>query len=395
MAENESLLGKSGGAIQAWFRTLILMFRDRRALLMDAPVRSDPPLSPVAFMVGGAAAFGVVHAIIGLQSPPMELPGAVSLLQQAVSALGKNVESLLCLAAAGIATALTWAAFRLFRLHLTWKAAMRHAFYSAGAQNIMLLLMVLPDLVTRFTSRLAPVGVFQFVTLAWLLSYLLLTNWTFRQYLDECRARVWRALPPFLLSGLPFWTLLVLSFDAGPDLWLDKVLGMAPGVERADVVHVDRWVLAARDPRPGEVVTIYPKNARRPWTPLGGAFRTVLQPLAIRVIAVPGDTVAVQGADLVVNGENLPREALRTRLHEAVKGELHFRQRIGERSYVLTYGPLQAPESCVKATPLELPAGSFFVAFDQRYDGTPFCGMVPRSRLSGLVDWNLRSKAAP
>ncbi|MBV9652964.1 MAG: hypothetical protein JOZ42_00225, partial [Acetobacteraceae bacterium] len=82
MPEGESFLGKSGDAMQAWFRTLVLMFRDRRALLIDAPLSPDRSLSPIAFMFAGAAAFGVVHAMIGLKAPEMELPEAASLLQQ-------------------------------------------------------------------------------------------------------------------------------------------------------------------------------------------------------------------------------------------------------------------------------------------------------------------------
>ena len=39
MAESDNLLGKTGAAIKGWFRTLVLMVRDRRALLTHAAVR--------------------------------------------------------------------------------------------------------------------------------------------------------------------------------------------------------------------------------------------------------------------------------------------------------------------------------------------------------------------
>ncbi len=71
---------------------------------------------------------------------------------------------------------------------------------------------------------------------------------------------------------------------------------MSPAILPDDPVHVDRWVFFGRDPRPGEVVELSPKNeTARPIVPLGGALRTAALPVTRRIIAVPGDTVAGHG----------------------------------------------------------------------------------------------------
>ncbi|MBV9655574.1 MAG: hypothetical protein JOZ42_13535, partial [Acetobacteraceae bacterium] len=361
----------------------------------DAPLSPDRSLSPIAFMFAGAAAFGVVHAMIGLKAPEMELPEAASLLQQVVSGLGKNIESLLCVAFAGVAAVFAWAAFRLFRLRLTWQAAMRHTAYCSGVQSVVLLVLVLPDVVAQFTLRSAPLVADQVATLVWLLSYLFLNDWTFRQYVDECRTSKLRALPAFLIAGVPFWAILIMAADAGPDLWVSGVIGMKPGIDPADIVHIDRWVLAARDPRPGEVVTVYPKNAGHPWVLAGGALRTVAHHDAFRVIAVPGDMVAADGADLIVNGVKLKREVLPSREHGTEEGEVQFRQQIGERRPVVVYGAHQEPKPCLSPSPVNLPQDGFLLALDDRSDGQLFCGHVTRSSLSGVIDWNVRTRSPP
>ena len=394
MAENDSLLGKTGDALQGWFRTLMMVLRDRRALLTEAPARRDPPLSPTAFMLGGAAAVYVVQNVVAPKAPDMELPPAISLLHQAVSAMG-NITSVAVVVGAVISASVIWALFRIFRLKLSWQAAMRQASYNTGAQCVTLLGFAVPELIMRVTGHPASVVVSLAGMLGWLLGYLLLLGWVFRQYADECRVRKLRALPPFLLAMLPLWALAAVVVDAGPETWVAGVYFMAPAIEPGDLVHVDRWILAGRDPRPGEVVTIRARDAGHPWVPFGGAVQTALHPFSARVIAVPCDAVAAREGDLIVNGEALPREKLRLRPHDAADGVSRFRQRIGERSFVVVFGPLEAPKPCLAETPTELPPDSFLLAWDQRLDGNLFCALFPRTRFTGLIDWNLRSNTQP
>ena len=118
------------------------------------------------------------------------------------------------------------------------------------------------------------------------------------------------------------------------------------------------------------------------------------------MIAVPGDSVAARGADLVVNGEVLARERLRMRTlkdrTDPVGQPIQpFRQRLGEHSFVVSYGPEETPNPCLPEKPVELPPDRFLVAFDERLDGNIYCAIFSRGQFSGVVDWDLRTKAVP
>ena len=399
MAETDNLLGKTGAAIKGWFRTLVLMVRDRRALLSHAPVRKPRVLSPVSFLLGGAAVLYAVQNVAALKAPDMELPPAISFLEQAVSALG-NITTVVLVAGAVLSSAVIWAMFRLFRLALSWQAAWRHAAYNNGAQCAAILFIAVPQLIWRLTLRPAGMAVQVTGLVGYFICYLFLVVWILRQYADECGVRAWRAAPPLLIALVPLWLLSAVVVDSSPGIWITNVFWMVPGIEPGDTLHVNRWVLAGRDPKPGEVVTLDPLDAGRHWVPSGGAFYTEVRPFTGRVIAVPGDSVAARGADLVVNGEVLARERLRMRTlkdrTDPVGQPIQpFRQRLGEHSFVVSYGPEETPRPCLPEKPVELPADRFLVAFDERLDGNIYCAVFARGQFSGVVDWDLRTKAVP
>jgi len=115
-----------------------------------------------------------------------------------------------------------------------------------------------------------------------------------------------------------------------------------------------------------------------------------------RVVAVPGDSVAIHGIELVVNGTKLPQEKLGAGADDATGAAPRFLQRIGKHDVVITYGPPQVPpRQCLSERPQVLSPGQFLLATDERPVARMDCLLVPRAYFIGLIDRVRRTGAAP
>jgi hypothetical protein len=165
---------------------------------------------------------------------------------------------------------------------------------------------------------------------------------------------------------------------------------MSPSIEYGDLVRENRWALRGRNPVPGEVLAWVVPGVLKPWPAASRALE-----LVGRVVAVPGDAVSMKGADLIVNGAALPQEKMGAGPEAPKVTAPRFLQRIGQREVVTTYGPHQAPKPCLSEQPQVLSSDQFLLATDDRPDGRMYCLLLPRAYVSGLIDLNWRTGAAP
>lgn len=192
--------------------------------------------------------------------------------------------------------------------------------------------------------------------------------------------REYRALLVFLLLMLCFrcaWAdwVYVPSGSMNPTLLEGDRLLIDKHVYGLRVPFTRIHVTAGQDPRPGDIVTFD--------SPLDGTL------LVKRLIAVPGDTVAMLGERLIVNGQDIryrPADA------HALQGLLVATQRLQPRALRESgLGPshdimlLPGRISGARLGPVTVPAGMYFVLGDNRDNSADsrYIGFVPRRNFMG------------
>ena len=160
---------------------------------------------------------------------------------------------------------------------------------------------------------------------------------------------------------------------------------MRPTLLEGDVVFVDRLAYDVKipltdislartgDPRRGDIVTFSsPKDGTR---------------LIKRVVGLPGDTIALRGDVLYVNGVAARySDPILAREPEAELGDtraLHLRERIaGDEREIQLLPDVRLPRDF---GPVVVPAGSYFMMGDNRDDSADsrYIGPVPRRLLIG------------
>lgn len=205
----------------------------------------------------------------------------------------------------------------------------------------------------------------------------------------------WRILALLVCVAAGAWALDRAALAIWPREWISGIGSMSPAIAYGDLVRENRWALRGRDPVPGEVVAWVVPGVPKAWpTRVVSALRMPV--LVGRVVAVPGDTVAIQGLELVVNGTKLPQEKIGTAPDAAEAAAPRFLQRIGPRKVVITYGlPRAPPKQCLGERPQVLSPGQFLLATDQRPVAWMDCLLVPRAYIVGLIDWVRRTGVAP
>jgi signal peptidase I len=173
---------------------------------------------------------------------------------------------------------------------------------------------------------------------------------------------------------------------------------MIPTILEGDVVFVNklayglrvplsmRWIARWAEPQRGDiVVTFSPEDGTR---------------LVKRVIAVPGDTVAMERNNLVINGRRLayapPREDYREIVPNQVKRWSDFAEEDleGVAHAVMALPALRSPKS--NFPPLVVPPGKVFVLGDNRDNSrdSRYFGFVDRDAIVGrakgvFVSWDI------
>ena len=146
-----------------------------------------------------------------------------------------------------------------------------------------------------------------------------------------------------LLLSLVFMFGVVRPFVAEPFAIPSE--SMAPTLEAGDKVLASKFAYRLSEPRRGDIVVF-------------AASENSNEPTIKRVVALPGDTVAIKHGALFVNGER--------------KKEPYVDYRLTDANF---FGPMQVPE------------GSFFVMGDNRANSrdSRWFGPVPEKDLLGKV----------
>ncbi len=132
----------------------------------------------------------------------------------------------------------------------------------------------------------------------------------------------------------------------------------APNILPGDRVLVNKLVLQRRPVRRGDVIVFRaPQNRRQNWIK--------------RVIALPGDTVAVRDQEVFINGKKLERERLPRldlpALPDRIEGDTFVEVNHGSR-YSILLG--QAKEAVPDFAEKKVPEGACFVLGDNRANST-------------------------
>jgi hypothetical protein len=205
----------------------------------------------------------------------------------------------------------------------------------------------------------------------------------------------WRILALLICVAAGAWALDLAVLAIWPRVWISGIGRMAPAIEYGDLVRENRWALRGRDPVPGEVLAWVVPGVPNAWPArVASALRQPV--MAGRVIAVPGDAVATQGIELVINGKTLPQEKMAPGPDAAKAASPRFLQRIGQREVVTTYvPPLVPPKPCLSEQPQVLSSDQFLLATDERPVARLYCLIVPRAYIVGLIDRVRRTGTAP
>jgi len=150
-----------------------------------------------------------------------------------------------------------------------------------------------------------------------------------------------------------------------------------PNFLPGDHILVNKLTLQRRFPRRGDVVVFHnPRDRRLTWIK--------------RVIALPGDTVAVRGNEVVVNGKKLEHDRVPAAglsgIREAVDGQVFYETNAGSR-YQIMLSPTS--EAVADYPEKRVPEGACFVLGDNRNhsrDSREF-GFVALGEVFGLAEY--------
>jgi len=204
--------------------------------------------------------------------------------------------------------------------------------------------------------------------------------------------RLWiRSNRAFLVFLLAFGVIRVAVADYNPV----PSGSMHPNILEGDVVLVNRLaynlkvpltdLVLARlgDPKRGDIVTFSsPKDGVR---------------LIKRVIGLPGDIVAMQNKQLLINGQPIAYVATGTTTEDLGKGErlsaLRVKEELGNRPYEVQW--LAVAGSVSDFGPIAIPSDQYLMLGDNRDNSADsrYIGLVPRDRLIGRAERILVSAA--
>jgi signal peptidase I len=188
-----------------------------------------------------------------------------------------------------------------------------------------------------------------------------------------------------VLMQIPFSFAIAFQFRANVmEAFYCPARSMEPNLQVGDRFLVNKTTYASRSPERGEIVVFNsPENRHQRWVK--------------RVIAIPGDTIAVHGDEVLLNGEPLPREKVadgEPSLHGFTTSGEMFLESNGNVRYVVQTGTGKKELPDFEET--RVPPGMLFVLGDNRgesKDGRYF-GLIPQSDVLGeaqFLYWPARS----
>jgi signal peptidase I len=152
---------------------------------------------------------------------------------------------------------------------------------------------------------------------------------------------------------------------------------MEPTIQAGDRILVNKTAYASRSPERGDIVVFAsPENRRQCWIK--------------RVIAIPGDTIAVRGDEVLLNGRPLGREEVGSRepsLSGFNPGSNVLWEQNGNARYFVQFGSGERQPGDAEET--SVPPGKVFVLGDNRdlsRDSRNF-GLIPQADVVGQVEF--------
>jgi len=130
-----------------------------------------------------------------------------------------------------------------------------------------------------------------------------------------------------------------------------------------------KWITRWSNPRRGEIVTLSsPADHKR---------------LVKRVIAVPGDQIALRDNHLILNGRSIPLESLVKGAEAGFPGALLAEEALPGRAHEIMLHP--GRPSCRDLPEMIIPAGRYFVMGDNRDDSldSRYFGFVDQEQIMG------------
>jgi signal peptidase I len=182
----------------------------------------------------------------------------------------------------------------------------------------------------------------------------------------------------FLVVGLTYPAGIIAYLRANIfEAFYIPTASMVPNILEGDHVLVNKTIFQYRFPRRGDVVVFHvPSHENQRWVK--------------RVIALPGDTVAVRANQVFVNGKKLERDpvpaAALASIQGQVAGEVFYENNAGSRYMVLLE---KAEKPIPDFAEAKVPEGTCFVLGDNRNRSSDSrdLGFVPLQDLFGVVQY--------
>jgi len=194
--------------------------------------------------------------------------------------------------------------------------------------------------------------------------------------------------PKIVRSGilsLLLMVLVVFSFRSAIADWNDVPTGsMRPTIMIGDRIFVnklaydlkipftDTAVISWSDPERGDIITCWsPKNGDR---------------LVKRVVAIPGDTIAMTGGRLILNGTPLNYLPTSAQESEAISGRVFFKENLAGLQHTVAHDPQK--NALHDFGPIKVGADQYFLMGDNRDNSADsrYFGFVERSAVCGKVN---------
>ncbi len=198
-------------------------------------------------------------------------------------------------------------------------------------------------------------------------------------------AQLWPKIVRSGIISLSLVVLVVFSFRSAIADWNDVPTGsMRPTIMIGDRIFVnklaydlkipftDTALISWADPERGDIITCWsPKNGDR---------------LVKRVVAIPGDTVAMTGGNLIINGVPLDYVRASAEESEAIAGRVFFTENLTGLQHTVAHDPQK--RALRDFEPVEVGADQYFLMGDNRDNSADsrYFGFLERSAVCGKVN---------